>query len=50
MLLRDDLRRHENIWYTPSFMMIGAGIQAVWRFGLRNLRTLNVGITDDVHH
>jgi hypothetical protein len=30
----------------PSFMKIGAGIQAVLRFCLRNLRGCNVGITD----
>jgi hypothetical protein len=27
----------------PSFMKIGTGVQAVLRFGLRNLRGCNVG-------
>jgi hypothetical protein len=31
--------------YVPSFMTIGTGVQAILRFGLRNLRRHNVGIT-----
>jgi hypothetical protein len=31
---------------TPSFMKIGAVLQAILRFGLRNLRGCNVGIID----
>jgi hypothetical protein len=32
--------------YVPSFMGIGAGIQAILSFSLRNLRCCNVGITE----
>jgi hypothetical protein len=32
--------------YIPSFMKIGADIQARLRFCLRNLRGCNVGISD----
>jgi hypothetical protein len=32
--------------YTPSFMKIGIGIQAILRVCFRNLRGCNVGITD----
>jgi hypothetical protein len=32
--------------YLPSFVKIGTGIQAILRFGLRNSRGCNVGITD----
>jgi hypothetical protein len=31
--------------YIPSFMKIGTGVQAILRFGLRNLRGCNVCIT-----
>jgi hypothetical protein len=30
----------------PSFMKIGKGVQAILRFGLRNLRECNVRITN----
>jgi hypothetical protein len=33
--------------YISSFMKIGAGIQVILRFCLRNLRCCNVCITDD---
>jgi hypothetical protein len=33
--------------YVQNLMMIGIGIQAILRFGLRNLRGCNVGNTDD---
>jgi hypothetical protein len=32
--------------YLMSFIKIGTGVQAILRFGLRNLRGCNVGITD----
>jgi hypothetical protein len=32
--------------YIPSLMKIDAGVQAILRFSLRNLRGCNVGITD----
>jgi hypothetical protein len=32
--------------YTPSFMKIGKGVQAIIRFYIINLRGCNVGITD----
>jgi hypothetical protein len=32
--------------YIPSFMKIGAGVQAILIFCLRNLKGFNVGITD----
>jgi hypothetical protein len=32
--------------YLPSFMKIATGDQAILRFGLRNLKACNVGITD----
>jgi hypothetical protein len=32
--------------YIPCFMKIGAGVQAILRFGLRNMRGCNIGITD----
>jgi hypothetical protein len=32
--------------HVPSFMKIGRGIQATYKFCLRNLRGCNVGITD----
>jgi hypothetical protein len=32
--------------YVPSFMKIGTGVQAIFKFCLRNLRGCNVGITD----
>jgi hypothetical protein len=35
-----------GIIYTPSFMKIGTGVQAILRFDLRNLRGCNYGITD----
>jgi hypothetical protein len=35
-----------GIIYIPSFMKIDAGIQAILRFFLRNLRGCNIGITD----
>jgi hypothetical protein len=35
-----------SIYNITSFMKIGAGIQAVLKFCLRNLRGCNVGITD----
>jgi hypothetical protein len=31
--------------YTPSLMKIDAGVHAILRFSLRNLRICNVGIT-----
>jgi hypothetical protein len=31
----------------PSLMKIDAGVHAILRFGLRNLRVCNVGITDE---
>jgi hypothetical protein len=36
-----------EIMHIPSSMKIGAGVQAVLRFGLRNLRGCNVGIADE---
>jgi hypothetical protein len=30
----------------PSFKKIGTGVQALLRFGLRNLRGCNVGVSD----
>jgi hypothetical protein len=32
--------------YVPNFIKIGAGIQAILRFCIRNLRGCNVGITE----
>jgi hypothetical protein len=32
--------------YTPSFMKVGKGIQAILRVSLRNMRGYNTGITD----
>jgi hypothetical protein len=32
--------------YTPSFMKIGTGVQAILRFCLSNLRGCEVGITE----
>jgi hypothetical protein len=32
--------------HIPSFMNIDAGVQAILKFSLRNLRGCNVGITD----
>jgi hypothetical protein len=32
--------------YVTSLMKTGTGVQAVSRFGFRNLRGCNVGITD----
>jgi hypothetical protein len=32
--------------YTPSFMKTGTGVQAILRFGHRNLRGCNAGIAD----
>jgi hypothetical protein len=32
--------------YVPSFLKIGAGIQAILRFWLSNLNGCNAGITD----
>jgi hypothetical protein len=32
--------------YVPSFMKIGAGVQAILRFRLRKLRACIVGISD----
>jgi hypothetical protein len=32
--------------YTPSFTKTGTSVQAIFRFGLRNLRGCNAGITD----
>jgi hypothetical protein len=32
--------------YIPSFLKIGASVQALLRFIFRNLRGCNVGITD----
>jgi hypothetical protein len=32
--------------FSPSFMKIGTGVQAVLRFCLRNLKGCNVGISD----
>jgi hypothetical protein len=32
--------------YTPRLMKIGTGVQAILRFSLGNVRSLNVGITD----
>jgi hypothetical protein len=32
--------------YIPSFMKVGAGVQAILRFCLTNFRGFNVGITD----
>jgi hypothetical protein len=32
--------------YIRSFMKIGIALQAILRFGLRNLRGCNVGITN----
>jgi hypothetical protein len=32
--------------YIPSLMKIGTGVQAILRLCLRNLRGLNVGITN----
>jgi hypothetical protein len=34
------------LMYMPSFIKIGAGLHAILRFSLRNLRVCNVGITD----
>jgi hypothetical protein len=34
------------LMYVPSFMKIGAGVQAILSFYLRNLRCYNVGITE----
>jgi uncharacterized protein YraI len=34
------------IMYVPSFMGIGAGVQAILRFCLNKLRGCNVSITD----
>jgi hypothetical protein len=34
-----------GVIHIPSFIKIGRGVQAI-RFGLRNLRCCNVGITD----
>jgi hypothetical protein len=31
--------------YIPSFMKIGAGVQAILKFGNRHLRGCNVGVT-----
>jgi hypothetical protein len=31
----------------PSFVKIGTGVQAILRFGLRNLRGCNIGIRDE---
>jgi hypothetical protein len=30
----------------PGFMQIAAGVQAILKFGLRNVRSYNVGITN----
>jgi hypothetical protein len=39
--------RHCNgFMYVASFMKIGTGVQAILRFGLRNFRGCDVGITD----
>jgi hypothetical protein len=38
-----------GVMYLQSFMNIGTGVQAVWRFCLRNLRGCNIGITDGKH-
>jgi hypothetical protein len=35
----------DGMTYIPSFMKTGAGIQAMLRFSLRNLKVCNVGIT-----
>jgi hypothetical protein len=35
-----------GIIYVPSFVKIRKGFQAILRFGLRNLRGFNVGVTD----
>jgi hypothetical protein len=35
--------------HTPSFLKIGAGVQAILRFIFRNLRGCNAGITDCWH-
>jgi hypothetical protein len=32
--------------HIPSFIKIGAGVQAILRFCLRNLRVCNIRITD----
>jgi hypothetical protein len=36
----------QGMIFLPSFMKIDAGVQAILRFCLRNLRGCNVGITD----
>jgi hypothetical protein len=36
----------DGIIYIPIFMKADAGVQAILRFILRNLRGCNVGITD----
>jgi hypothetical protein len=33
--------------FLPSFIKIGAGVQAILRFCLSNLRGCSVGITDE---
>jgi hypothetical protein len=35
-----------DVIYIPSFMKIGAGVETLLRFCLRNLRGYNVDITD----
>jgi hypothetical protein len=32
--------------YIPSFMKIGTGVETIFKFGLRNLRNSDVGMTD----
>jgi hypothetical protein len=36
----------DSMIYIPSFMKIGAGVQVLLRFYLRNLRGCNIDITD----
>jgi hypothetical protein len=36
-----------DIFYIPSFMKTGTGVQAILSFFLRNLRGCNAGITDE---
>jgi hypothetical protein len=36
----------DGMIYIPSFMKTYAGVQAILRFSLRNLRGCNAGITD----
>jgi hypothetical protein len=35
-----------GVIYTPSFMKIGTGVQAILRFCLRNMNNCNAGISD----